>query len=138
MKSVHLYLYFDGNTEEAFQYYQSVFGGSLGTVTRYGDLKGMGSLSEAEQQKIAHIALPLTEHFSLHGSDASQAIGQSDVSGRNCYVQVFAESREEAERLFRQLAQGGEVYRAMQDMPWGGYYGSLMDKFGIQWMVQVA
>lgn len=135
MKSVNPYLNFAGNTEEAFRFYQTVFGGELQTV-RFKDFpdNSMG-VPEADLDKIAHIALPLRNGSMLMGTDTLESFGQELTAGNNFSITLEAESAEEAETLFNALADGGEVGMPLAKTEWAEQYGMCTDKFGIQWMV---
>lgn len=133
MKAVNPYLNFNGNTEEAFNFYKSVFGGEFVTVMRFGDTPGCESMPETEKNGIMHIALPLGSSL-LMGTDVPKSMEQVKF-GTNSSITIDAESREEADRYFNGLAEGGKVGMPMDDMFWGAYYGMLTDKFGVQWMI---
>lgn len=139
MKAANPYLNFNGNTEEAFTFYKSVFGGEfLGGVVRFGDFQQMGDtsqLSEDDLNKIGHIALPLGKDNVLMGTDALESMGQSLTFGNNVHITLEAESAEEADRLFNGLSAGGEVDMPLQKTEWAEKYGSCTDKFGVHWMV---
>ncbi|MUV03482.1 VOC family protein [Flavobacterium rakeshii] len=133
MKAVNPYLNFNGNTEEAFNFYKSVFGGEFVTVMRFGETPGCESMPETEKNGIMHIALPLGSSL-LMGTDVPKSMEQVKF-GTNSSITIDAESREEADRYFNGLAEGGKVGMPMDDMFWGAYYGMLTDKFGVQWMI---
>jgi PhnB protein len=135
MKKVEPYLNFAGNTEEAFAFYQSVFGGEL-SVVRFRDFpdNAMG-VPEAELDKIAHIALPLGEGTLLMGTDVLESLGQSLKVGNNVYLHLETDSSEEAEKLFTSLSDGGKVEMSLQKTAWAEKYGICVDKFGVKWMV---
>lgn len=134
MKKVEPYLNFAGNTEEAFTFYQSVFGGEL-SVVRFRDFpdNSMG-VPEADLDKIAHIALPLGDAM-LMGSDVLESLGQSLKVGNNVYLHLETDDAEDAERVFKALAEGGKVEMSLQKTDWAETYGICTDKFGVQWMV---
>jgi PhnB protein len=134
MKSVNPYLYFAGNTEEAFNFYKSVFGGEFLMVLRYRDFPGnsMG-VAEGELDRIAHIGLPLGEADVLMGTDA---VGdQALTMGTNIHLTIEPESAEEAERLFAALSAGGRVAMPLHRTEWAEKHGACVDRFGIQWML---
>ena len=135
MIKLHPYLNFAGNTEEAFQFYKSVFGGEFQSVVRFRDMPIPGaSLSKSDENKIMHISLPIGEQVLM----ASDAIGEwagKFVLGTNTYITITPESKAQADEIFKALSAGGQVEMPMGDMPWGAYYGSFKDKFGIQWMI---
>jgi len=130
------YLNFNGNTEEAFNFYKSVFGGEFLAVMRFNDNPAAcGNIPEAEQNGIMHIALPIGNGTVLMGTDALESMGQKLTFGNNFYICLAPESKEEADKLFNGLSDGGKIETPLQDMFWGAYYGSFTDKFGVQWMV---
>lgn len=136
MTRLHTYLNFGGNVEEAFNFYRSVFGGEFSSLIRFRDLPMEGvSIPEQDQDKIMHIALPIGEDDVLMASDTLQSLGQELVQGNNAYISVQPTSREEADRIFDALSAGSEIEMPIADQPWGDYYGSLKDKFGVMWMV---
>lgn len=135
MKAVNPYLNFGGNTEEAFKFYQTVFGGEL-RIVRFKDFgdNGMG-VPDKDLNKIAHIALPLGEHCLLMGTDTLEPMGQVLTVGNNFSITLEPESEEEAERLFNGLSDGGKVAMPLAKTEWAEKYGMCTDKFGVQWMV---
>jgi PhnB protein len=139
MASVSTYLNFPGQTEEAFLFYQSIFGGDfMGGVSRFGDMPpddNMPPLSESLKNQVLHVCLPIMGGFRLMGSDAPQEMGFTVNKGNNVYISLAPDSREEADRLFAALSEGGEITMPLGDMFWGAYFGSCTDKFGVQWMV---
>jgi PhnB protein len=135
MAAVNPYLNFSGNTEEAFNFYKSVFGGDFLTVMRFKDNPGCEGISEADKNRIMHIALPIGNGNILMATDALESLGQKLIVGNNFYIALGPESKEEAERLFNGLSVGGKIEMPLQDMFWGAYYGSFTDKFGVKWMV---
>jgi PhnB protein len=136
MSRLHAYLNFAGNAEEAFNFYRSVFGGEFSSVARFKDLPIEGvSIPEEDQDKIMHVALPIGKDDILMASDTLRSLGQELVRGNSIYVSVHPESREEADRIFSALSEGGDIEMPIGDQVWGDYYGSLKDKFGVMWMV---
>jgi Uncharacterized protein conserved in bacteria len=135
MPKLNPYLNFDGKAEEAFNFYKSVFGGEfLGPVTRMSELPGAENLPENEKKRIVHIALPIGNDI-LMASDILPSAGHKLIEGNNNYISIFPDSREEADRLFNALSEGGVVEMPMADQFWGAYYGSFTDKFGVRWMI---
>jgi PhnB protein len=135
MTKLYPYLNFSGNAEEAFEFYKSVFGGEFKSVVRFKDMPMEGvDIPESDQDKIMHIALPIGDTL-LMASDTLEALGQQLVQGNNNYVCVVPESREEAGRIFNALSRGADIEMPISDQPWGDYFGSLKDKFGVMWMV---
>jgi PhnB protein len=136
MTRLHSYLNFAGNAEEAFNFYRSVFGGEFSSVVRFKDFPIEGvSIPEKDQDKIMHIALPIGEDDILMASDTLPSLGQELVQGNNVYVSVHPAGKEEADKIFNALSEGAETEMPIADQVWGGYYGSLKDKFGVMWMV---
>ena len=133
---VNPYLNFNGNSEEAFNFYKSVFGGEFATVMRFKDNPQCADLTEADKERIMHIALPLNGGGMLMASDALESFGQKLNAGNNFYISLSPASREEADRLFAGLSDGGNVEMPMSDMFWG-YFGCFADRFGVQWMLNV-
>jgi PhnB protein len=129
-------LNFNGNTEEAFNFYRSVFGGEFLMLVRFKDFpnNGMGA-SGADLEKIAHIALPLGGGNMLMATDTIAAFGQKTTMGTNFYITLEPDSAEEAQRVFDQLSAGGRVEMPLQATEWAEKYGSCADRFGVQWMV---
>lgn len=136
MPSLNPYLNFAGNTEEAFNFYKSVFGGEFLSLQRFRDLPPeVSNVSDNEKDKIMHIALPIGKGNMLMATDARECMGQKLTVGNNFYITIQPDSRAEADKLFNGLSAGGQVEMPMQDMFWGAYYGAFSDKFGIQWMI---
>ena len=136
MTKLQSYLNFAGNAQEAFDFYQSVFGGEFSSVVRFKDFPMEGvAISKEDEDKIMHIALPIGEDNVLMASDVLESLGQQLVQGNNVYVSVHPTTREEADRIFNALSEGAEIEMPIADQVWGDYYGSLKDKFGVQWMV---
>lgn len=132
MAKLNPYLNFDGTCEAAFNFYKSVFGGEfLGGVYKMKDMQGMEIPDEAKE-RVMHVGLPIGDDL-LMGSDTFP--GTPFVQGNNNYISIFPESKEESDRLFAALSEGGEVEMPMADQFWGDYFGSLKDKFGVYWMV---
>jgi len=133
MRAINPYLNFNGNTEEVFTFYKSVFGGEFAMVMRFGEVEDQSFLSDDEKDGIMHIALPMGGSL-LMGSDVPKAMGKV-TTGTNMAISISAESREEANRIYAGLAEGGDATMPMDDASWGDYFGMLTDKFGIQWMI---
>ncbi len=142
MARTSTYLNFMGNTEEAFTFYASVFGTQFtGPIMRMGDVPagpGMPQLSERDKQMVMHVELPILGGHILMGTDALESMSHALTFGTNVSINLEPDTREEAERLFAGLAEGGKVGLPLQDMFWGGYFGHLIDKFGVQWMLNCA
>ncbi len=135
MFKLNPYLNFLGQTEEAFKFYKSVFGGEFTTFQRFKDIPGGPEMAPADQEKIMHVSLPLGKGSTLMGTDALESMGQKLIVGNNFSLTVEPESKEEADKLFAALSAGGKVEMPLADAFWGAYFGMLTDKFGIQWMV---
>lgn len=128
------YLNFNGNSEEAFNFYKSVFGGEFSMLQRFKDTPEGDKLSPEDANKIMHIALPVGVN-TLMATDALESMGQKLVVGNNSHLSIHAESRAEADKLFAALAVGGKIEMPLMDMFWGSYFGMVDDKFGIKWMI---
>ena len=140
MTTINIYLTFNGNCEEAFNFYKSVFNKEFGGVNRFSEMppaEGMPGIPDSEKDKIMHISMPISAETVLMGSDSSEVFGQATVIGNNFTISIFTDTREEADRLFNGLLEGGKVTMPLQETFWGAYYGSLTDRFGINWMVNV-
>ncbi|MEX0720046.1 MAG: VOC family protein [Balneolaceae bacterium] len=136
MATINPYLNFPGNTEEAFNFYKSVFGGDfVGGVFRFRDTPEADKLPENEKDKVMHMALPIGNGNMLMATDALESMGQKVEPGNNYYISIQTESKEEADKLFNGLSAGGKIEVEMQDESWGDYFGMFTDKFGIKWMV---
>ncbi len=135
MGSISIYLNFNGQTEEAFEFYKSAFGGEFRTFTRFGDTGQAAHIPADDHHKMMHVALPLLGGHVLMGTDILESLGQSLTIGNNSYICISPDSKEEAMRLFESLSDGAIIEMPLQDTFWGAYYGILKDKFGIQWMV---
>ena len=138
MAAVSTYLNFTRNTEEAFNFYRSVFGGEFtGEISRFKDIpssENMPPLPEEDRNLVMHVALPILNGHLLMGTDAPESMGFKVNYGNNIYISLHPDTREETKRLFNALSEGGKIEQELQDMFWGDYYGSCADKFGVQWM----
>lgn len=139
MAAINPYLTFLGNCEEAFNHYKSVFGGEFAYVGRFKDMPpsedGSSNLSEDEMNGIMHISLPISQETILMGSDTGGEWASQTVIGNNITIAVNANSKEEADRLFNGLSEGGHITMPMSDTFWGDYFGMCIDRFGIPWMM---
>lgn len=133
MNSLNPYLNFNGNTEEVFTFYKSIFGGEFAMVMRFGDTPGCENMPETEKNGIMHIALPIGSNV-LMGTDVPKSMEQV-TAGTNMSISVNVSSREEADKVYNGLSAGGKATMPMNDMFWGDYYGMLTDKYQIQWMI---
>ena len=142
MAKVSTYLNFQRNTEQAFHFYQSVFGGEfVGGISRFSDIPpsiDMPPLPEADKNLVMHVVLPILGGHLLMGTDAPESMGFNLTFGNNIYISLEPDTREETKRLFKALSEGGNVEMELQDMFWGDYYGSLTDKFSVRWMFNCA
>lgn len=134
MAAINPYLNFNGNAEEAFNFYKSVFGGDFATLMRFGDVPSEHQMSETDRAKIMHVALPVGQGNLLMGCDMPEVFGQAKI-GNNFSISITAESQQEADRLFNALSAGGKVTMPMDKAFWGSYFGMLVDRYEIQWMV---
>jgi PhnB protein len=126
---------FNGNAEEAFNFYKSVFGGEFAMVMRFKDLANDEfPVSEQEANKIMHIALPIGNNV-LMGNDVPAMLGTTNEKENRSKISIGTKSKEEADTLFHGLSAGGEVEMPMADSPWGSYFGMFRDKYGIEWMI---
>lgn len=135
MARINAYLNFPGNTEEAMNFYKSVFGGEFTVFQRFGEIPGGEKMSDEDQRKIMNISLPLNDGSVLMATDALESMGQELIVGNNFYLSVQAASEKEADVIFEKLSVGGEVKLAMNKAFWNAYFGMFVDRFGIQWMV---
>ena len=137
MRAINPWINFNGNAEEAFTFYKSVFGGEFGKIIRFKDLASAEfQLPENEADKIMSIALPIGKHNMLIANDVPAFMGRVSESENRSKIYVGAESREEADHLFNGLSEGGVVEGPIGDSPWGTYAGMFRDKYGIEWIVE--
>ncbi len=130
--TLNTYLTFDGNCREAFEFYQSVFGGEFVTIQTFGDAPHDIGIPEDESGRIMHVSLPIGSSV-LMGSDTSAQFGPPHVVGNNFSISYAPESKEQADELFAKISEGGAVTMPLEDAFWGSYFGSCTDKFGINW-----
>ena len=139
MASVATYLNFERQTEEAFTFYKSVFGTEfMGPIMRHRDVpvpEGQDGPAEEDKDLVINVALPILGGHILMGTDAPESMGFTLNQGNNVYICLMPDTRVEADRLFAALSAGGKVEQPLQEMFWGDYFGSFVDKFGVQWMV---
>ncbi|HVZ24466.1 MAG TPA: VOC family protein [Sediminibacterium sp.] len=136
MAQINPHINFNGNAEEAFNFYQSVFGGSFTKVIRFRDLANTGiPIAEAEANKIMHIALPIGNSV-LMANDVPEFLGRVSENENRSKIFVAAETREEADQIFHGLSAGGTIEMPIGDSPWGSYFAMFRDKYGIEWMVE--
>jgi PhnB protein len=136
MPLINPHINFNGNAEEAFTFYKSVFGGEFARVVRMKDLASAEfSVTEKDENKILHIALPIGKSNVLMGNDVPEFLGKVNEKENRSKISISAESKEEADQLFNGLSAGGEIEMPISDSPWGSYFGMFRDKYGIEWMV---
>lgn len=137
MASVNVYLTFNGNCREAFDFYKSVFGGEYQYIGSFGEMPPVEGqeTSEEDKNKIMHVSLPISKETTLMGSDTSGEYVSHYKAGNNFSISINADSKEEADQLFNGLSAGGQVTMPMADTFWGAYFGMFTDQFGIGWMV---
>jgi len=136
MASINPHIHFNGNTEEAFLFYQSIFGGTFTKLVRYKDISSEEiQFPESELQKIMHIALPIGDASVLTGSDVPDFLGKVSENENRSKITVSANSKEEADIIFNGLAAGGVVEMPISSSSWCTYFGALRDKYGIEWMI---
>lgn len=135
MPTLNPYLNFNGNTEAAFLFYKSVFGGEFTTFQRFKDTPEASKLTPEEGELIMHVALPIGKGNTLMATDALPSQGRIVVMGNNMSLVLETESREEADNLFHKLSEGGTIDMPLIEAFWGAYFGMLTDKFGIKWMI---
>lgn len=136
MATINPYINFNGNAEEAFTFYKSVFGGEFGSITRFKDVASPEfPVPENEANKILRIVLPIGKNV-LIANDVPESLGPVNERENRSKIAVQAESREEADKIFNGLSQGGEIEMPISDSPWGSYFAMFRDKFGIEWTVE--
>ena len=142
MARVSTYLNFPRNTEEAFNFYKSVFGTEfIGEISRMKDVPpqdGMPPLAEEDKDLVMYVLLPILGGHQLMGTDAPKSMGFNVVKGNNVHINLEPDTRKQTRQLFDALSKGGQVTMELQDMFWGDYFGSCTDKFGVRWMFNCA
>jgi PhnB protein len=139
MARVSTYLNFSRETEEAFNFYRTVFGGEFGNdgIARFSDIPPMDGappIAEEDRDLVMHVELEILGRHVLMGTDAPASMGFTVNFGNNVHINLEPDTRDETDKLFRALSEGGKVTMPLQDMFWGAYFGSCTDKFGVQWM----
>jgi PhnB protein len=135
MALINPYINFNGNAEEAFHFYKSVFGGEFAMIMRFKDMANADfPVAEHEANKIMHIALPIGKNI-LMGNDVPESLGRTNENENRSKISISAESKEEADKLFSGLSEDGQIEFPIADSPWGSYFGMFRDKYGIEWMV---
>jgi PhnB protein len=134
---IHPYLNFLGRTEEAFRFYERVLGGKLTEFYRFGAMPQQEGFALTPEQKnlVMHVGLALPDGQMIMASDTMEGMGPPRVEGNNISISLHPDSRAEADRVFNALSEGGKVTMPIADQFWGDYFGSVKDKFGINWMV---
>lgn len=140
MAHTSTYLNFSRNTEQAFQFYKSIFKTDFvnGKIHRLGEIppgEGMPPVAEADKNLVMHVALPILGGHLLMGSDAPESMGFTVIQGNHVFISLHPDSKKEADDLFSRLSDGGKVETPMQEMFWGDYFGTLTDPFGVKWMI---
>ena len=135
MPQINPYINFNGNAEEAFNFYKSVFGGEFAMIMRFKDMPSPENpFSENEANKIMHIVLPIGKNV-LMANDVPESMGRTNEKENRSKISVSAESKEEADKIFSGLSAGGNIEMPIADSPWGSYFGMFRDKYGIEWTV---
>lgn len=138
MALINPHINFNGNAEEAFNFYRSVFGGEFGKIIRFKDIASAEfPVAEHEAHKIMHIELPIGPNM-LMANDVPEIMGRTNENENRSKIFISAESKEEADKLFNGLSAGGNVEMPIGDAPWGSYFAMFRDKYGIEWMVEFA
>ena len=136
MTQLNPHINFNGNAEEAFTFYRSVFGGEFTKILRFKDLASAEfPVAENEANKIMHIALPVGQNV-LMANDVPESMGRTNENEHRSKISISTDSKEEADRLFNGLSAGGQIEMPITDSPWGSYFGMFRDKYGIEWMVE--
>jgi PhnB protein len=137
MATINPHINFNGNAEEAFIFYKSVFGGEFAKVIRFKDLAVPGfPMAEKDKNKIMHIALPIGQSNVLMANDVPEFMGRTNENENRSKISISADSKEEADKLFNGLSAEGKIEMPIGDSPWGSYFGMFRDKYGIEWMVE--
>ena len=136
MALINPHINFNGNAEEAFTFYKSVFGGEFAKVIRFKDLASPEfPVAEKEENKIMHIALFIGKSNMLMANDVPESMGKTNENENRSKIVITAGSKEEADKLFNGLSAGGQIEGPIGDSPWGSYFAMFRDKYGIEWMV---
>ncbi|MBO9571221.1 MAG: VOC family protein [Chitinophagaceae bacterium] len=135
MQNIDIYLHFNGNSEQAFSFYRSVFGGEFIAAQRYRDMPGGDKMKAEDQEKMMHIAMNITPHTTLMGTDMLLKKDDDLKVGNNFHICIQAEDEKEANKLFQALSEDGKIEMPMNKTFWGAYFGMCQDKFGLFWMI---
>jgi PhnB protein len=137
MTTINPYIHFNGNAEQAFKFYQSIFGGEFQNLVRFKDMPIPGRPDpDPEADKIMHISLPIGEHNFLMGSDTPEFMGKHNENETRSKLFISAKSKLEADNIFNGLVENANVEMPIDNSPWGTYFGMLRDKYGLEWMVE--
>lgn len=137
MRAINPWINFNGNAEEAFTFYKSVFGGEFSKIIRFKDLSNDEfPVAENEANKIMYIALPIGKNNVLVANDVPEFMGRTNENENRSKIAVSAQSREEADKIFNGLSAGGNIEGPIGDSPWGTYAGMFRDKYGIEWIIE--
>lgn len=135
--TINPWVNFNGNAQEAFTFYKSVFGGEFAKVVRFKDLASPEyPVAEKDQNKLMLITLPIGKNNMLMANDVPEIMGKVNENENRSKIAINTESKEEADKLFNGLSAGGEIEVPMNDGPWGSYFGMLRDKYGIEWIIE--
>ena len=135
MAQINPYINFNGNAEEAFNFYKSVFGGEFAQITRFKEMSSPEfPVAEKDANKIMHIALPIGKNV-LMANDVPESMGKVNENENRSKISISTKSKEEADKLFNGLSAGGQIEMPIADSPWGSYFGMFRDKYGIEWTV---
>ena len=136
LMKINPYLFFDGDAEEAFRFYERIFDGELQGLQHFEDVpEGADELTDEQKDLVLHVGLELSEDQTIMGSDVLEGMGDGHIEGNNVAISVAARSRENADEIFEAFAEGGMITMPMEEQFWGDYFGSVTDRFGINWMV---
>jgi PhnB protein len=136
MAIINPHINFNGNAEEAFNFYKSVFGGEFSKIVRFKELASEEfPIPAHEENKLMHISLPIG-NCKLMGNDVPEFMGRTNENENRSKIVISADSKDEADKLFNGLSAGGQVEMPIDDSPWGTYFGMFRDKYGIEWMVE--
>jgi PhnB protein len=137
MAIINPHINFNGNAEEAFQFYQSVFGGEFKKIIRFKDMASDEfPISEKEENKIMHIALSIGKSNQLMGNDVPEIMGKTNENENRSKIVINTESKEKATKIYHGLSAVGQIEMPIEDSPWGTYFGMFRDKYGVEWMVE--
>lgn len=137
MATINPHINFNGNAEEAFSFYKSVFGGEFSRLVRFSQMASADfTVDEKEANKIMHIALPIGKSNELMGNDVPTFMGTVNEQENRSKIAVIVDSKEEADAIYHGLSAGGAVEMPISDSPWGSYFGMFRDKYGIEWMIE--